>query len=112
MEPLPKQPPAACPKACRPFSVPEANTSLAWLPNRINGRIAKLSSFTRRKHPTIIWISSIWKATSCRPIATRQSRLMTRLHQKPDFTGMLPYAIMEEYERLAIAFSHLRRAGK
>ncbi|HEV8060404.1 MAG TPA: S1/P1 nuclease [Gemmataceae bacterium] len=35
-------------------------------------------------------------------------QLMTRLHQKPDFTGMLPYAIMEEYERLAIAFSHQR----
>jgi hypothetical protein len=35
-------------------------------------------------------------------------QLMTKLHQKPDFVGMLPYAIMEEYDRLAVAFRDLR----
>ncbi len=35
-------------------------------------------------------------------------QLLAKLHQKPDFTGMLPYSIMEDYERLACAFYDLR----
>ena len=38
----------------------------------------------------------------------KAAQLLSKLHQKPEFTGMLPYAIMEEYERLACAFYDLR----
>lgn len=34
--------------------------------------------------------------------------LLNKLHQKMEFTGTLPYAIMENYERLACAFYDLR----
>jgi hypothetical protein len=36
------------------------------------------------------------------------AQLLTKLHQKPDAVGMLPYAIMENFERLACAFRDLR----
>jgi hypothetical protein len=35
-------------------------------------------------------------------------QLLAQLHQKPDATGMLPYTIMEDYERLARAFADVR----
>jgi len=38
--------------------------------------------------------------------------LLIRLDQKPEQTGMLPYAIMENYDRLSCAFYDLRAAPK
>jgi hypothetical protein len=38
----------------------------------------------------------------------KASQLLTKLRHKPETAGLLPYAIMEDYERLACAFHDLR----
>jgi hypothetical protein len=42
----------------------------------------------------------------------KAAALLTRLGQKPERTGMLPYAIMEHFDRLTIAFYDFRQDPK